>query len=210
MIFLWIVIAVLVFAVAVFALLLFSPVVAGVDTQSRRITVHWSFLLGYAGLLPGSQGSRQLMIAGVPMPLPRRKRRKANKKKEPPVVGRIQARQQRRRKRARLLWNCLLDDDIRRALMRRFRGLPADIWEAVEVSRWHSNISLPDPALNGMLWGGLAAVDGGPGTRFESNFLGRNEVHTEVRLYPHRVVKAFLKFFMLLPYRAMYKQWRAS
>jgi hypothetical protein len=210
MILIWIVFTIFAIAVGLFALLLFSPVVAGVDTQSRRITVHWSFLLAYTRPLPGSHGSRQLAIAGIAVPLPGGKRKKAAKKKEKPRVAGLQERRQHQQKKARLLWNCLLDDDVRPALMRRFRRLPADVWQAVEVSRWHSNISLPDPALNGILWGATAALDWGRRARVKFNFLGSNEVQTEVRLYPHRVAKALLKFLFLLPYRGMYKQWRAS
>jgi hypothetical protein len=210
MIFLWIVFALLAFAVAVFALLLFSPVVAEVETRSRQVRIGWSFLLAYTRPLPGSEGQPQLAIAGVSIRIPRGQRGTGKKKKAKHAAERIQARSRRRQKRARFLWECLLEPDIRTALTRRFAHLPVDLWEAVEVSRWHSNVSLPDPALNGMLWGALAAA--GPGTRtsFECNFIGRNELQTEVRLYPNRVAKAFLRFFLRLPYRAIYKQWRSS
>ena len=109
-----------------------------------------------------------------------------------------------------MLWNCLLDDDIRGALMRQFARLPRGLWDAVEVSRWHSNVSLPDPALNGMLWGALATVNWGQRVQVECNFNGQNVVRTEVRFYPHRAAKAFLLFFLRLPYRAIFQQWRAS
>jgi hypothetical protein len=80
----------------------------------------------------------------------------------------------------------------------------------VEVSQLHCQVSLPDPALNGMLWGGLASVDAASRAWLQCNFMGRNEVQTEVRLYPRRLVKAVLVFFLQLPYRALLKQWRAS
>jgi hypothetical protein len=110
----------------------------------------------------------------------------------------------------RLFWQCLLDDDVRGALMRRFARLPQGLWKAVEVSRWHCNISIPDPALNGMLWGALAVINGSPMRKLECNFSGRNELYTGVRLFPHRAAKAFLLFFLQLPYRAVYRHWRAS
>ena len=123
--------------------------------------------------------------------------------------GRVEARKHRH-KTARFMRNCLLDGNIRSALMRRFRRLPIAFWGAVEVSRLHYEVSLPDPALNGMLWGGLASVDAASPAWLQCNFMGRNEVQTEVRLYPRRLVKAVLSFCLRLPYRALLKQWRAS
>jgi hypothetical protein len=94
--------------------------------------------------------------------------------------------------------------------MRRFAKLPPGLWDAVEVSRWHGAVSLPDPALNGMLWGSLAAFNWGPRMRWDCNFIGRNELHTEVRFYAHRAARVLLLFFMQLPYWAVYRHWRAS
>lgn len=206
----WLAFTIVVFVVVVFALLLFSPVVAEVDTDSRRIEVRWSFFLTYRRPLPGVKGHGQLTIAGITITLPRRERKRAERKKEKPATEQVEARRLQQRKRTRLLWNCLLDDDIRGALMRRFRGFPADIWQAVEVRRFKCGISLSDPALSGMLWGAMTAVNWGPRVQVECNFLGRNTVQTELRLYPHRVVKALLKFFLLLPYRGIFKEWRVS
>ena len=73
-------------------------------------------------------------------------------------------------------------------------AVPIALWDAVEVRRLHCEVSLPDPALNGMLWGALATVDAASRTWLQCNFIGRNEVRTEVRLYPHRVVKTVLLF----------------
>jgi len=108
------------------------------------------------------------------------------------------------------MWNCLLDGNIRSALLRCFRRLPIALWDAVEVSRLECEVSLPDPALNGMLWGALATVDAASRTWLRCNFMRRNEVRTEVRFYPHRLLKAALFFFLQLPYQALLKQWRAS
>jgi hypothetical protein len=189
---------------AVFALLLFSPVVLVVDSRSRDARLRWSFLISGAFPLPGAKRSPQLRVAGVRIAVPPRK------KKDVPGAKRSEQRRQRRRESSRLFWNCLLDGDIRSALLRRFRRLPADLWGGVEVSRWESNVSLPDPALNGILWGALAAMNNGPRMRLHCNFTGKNEVRTEVRLYPHRVVKALLSFVLRLPYLAVYRRWRAA
>jgi hypothetical protein len=191
-------------------LLLFTPVVVLIDSCRRDVKVRWSFLLSYASPLPGTKGGHRLSVAGIPVPLSTPKPKAPRKEKEEPGPDRTEARRLRRRKTRRFMWNCLLDGDIRSALMRRFRRLPTDLWDAVEINRWHSDVSLPDPALNGMLYGALAAVNVGPRTRLQCNFIGRNEVRTELRLYPHRVVKAFLLLFLQLPYRAVFKQWRAS
>jgi hypothetical protein len=209
MIFYSIPLAILVFIAAILALLIFTPVVVFVDSRRRDVKVRWSFLLSYVRPFPGAETSRELSVAGISVPLPRPKRGAPPKRKGKAGSGRIEARK-RRRKTARFIWNCLLDGNIRSALVRRFRRLPAALWDAVEVSRFHCEVSLPDPALNGMLWGVLAPVDAASRTWFQCNFMGRNEVRTEVRLYPHRLVKAVLFFFLQLPYRALLKQWRAS
>ena len=210
MTFLWIVLTLFIAAAAVLTLLLFSTVVAEVDTGRGSVRIGWSPLLAYTRPLPGTAGTSRLAVAGIPISLPRRKRQAVRKEKGKSSAEAVEARRKRQRKQARLLWNCLLEDDVRSALMRQFAQLPRRLWDAVEVIRWHSNVSLSDPALNGMLWGALAAVHWGPQSRVECNFVGRNEVRTEVRLYPHRAAKACLLFFLRLPYRAVFRQWRAS
>jgi len=207
--FYWIVLAVLVLVSATLTLLMFTPVVVSVDSRRRRARVRWSFLLCYVRPFPGAETGQKLSVAGILVPLPRPKREAPPKTKEKFGPGRIEA-QKHRHKTARLMRNCLLDGNIRSALMRRFRRLPSALWGAVEVSRLHCELSLPDPALNGMLWGGLATVDAASPAWLQCNFMGRNEVQTEVRLYPHRLVKAVLSFCLQLPHRALLKQWRAS
>jgi len=210
MTFLWIVLTLFIAVAAVLTLALFSPVVAEVDTGRGCVRIRWSPLLAYTRPLPGTAGTSRLSVAGIPISLPRRKRKTVRKEKRKPSAEAVEARRKRQRKQARLLWNCLLEDDVRSALMRQFAQLPRGLWDAVEVSRWHSNVSLPDPALNGMLWGAMAAVNRGPQSQVECNFIGRNDLRTEVRLYPHRAAKALLLFFLRLPYRAIFQQWRAS
>jgi hypothetical protein len=199
--------AILVVVSAILALLMFTPVVVLVDSHSHDVKVRWSFLLSYVSPLPGAETGQELelSVAGISVLLPRRKRQAPPKRKNKLVPAR-----KLRRKIGRLTWNCLLDGDIRSALVRRFRRLPSALWDAVEISRLHCEVSLPDPALTGMLWGALATFDATSRTWLQCNFMGRNEVRTEVRFYPHRLVKAVLSFSLQLPYRALLKQWRAS
>jgi hypothetical protein len=203
--------AILVVVSAILTLLMFTPVVVLVDSRSCDVKVSWSFLLSYESQLPGAETGQEseLSIAGVPVPLSRPKREAPPKRKNKLGPGPTEARKGRR-KPGRFTWNCLLEANIRSALVRRFRRLPVALSDAVEVTRLHCEVSLPDPALNGMLWGALAAVDTGSRTLLQCNFMGSNEVRTEVRLYPHRLVKAGLFFFLRLPYRALLQQWRAS
>ena len=203
--------AILIVVSAILTLLVFTPVVVLVDSRSRDVKVRWSFLVSYVSPLPGADTGQELelSVAGISVPLSRPKRKAPPKRKNKLEQGPIEARK-RRRKIGRFMWKCLLDGNIRHALARRFRRLPIALWDAVEVSRLHCEVSLPDPALNGMLWGALASVDAASRTWLQCNFMGRNEVRTEVRFYPHRLVKAVLFFFLLLPYRALIKQWRAS
>ena len=202
---------ILVVVLAILTLLVFTPVVVLVDSRSREVKVRWSFLLSYVSPLPGADTGQQLelSVAGISVPLPRPKRKAPPKRKNKLGPDPIKARKPRR-KLGRFMWNCLLDGNIQSALMRRFRRLPIAFWGAVEVSRLHYEVSLPDPALNGMLWGGLATVDAASPAWLQCNFMRRNEVRTEVRFYPHRLVKAVLFFFLQLPYRALLKRWRAS
>jgi len=203
--------AILVAVSAILTLLMFTPVVVLVESRSRDVKVRWSFLLSYVSPLPGAEAGQklELSVAGISVPLRRPKRKAPPKRKNKLGPDPIKARKPRR-KLGRFMWNCLLDGNIRSALVRRFRRLPIALWDAVEVSRLHCEVSLPDPALNGMLWGTLATVDAASRTWLQCNFMRRNEVRTEVRFYPHRLVKAVLFFFLQLPYRALLKQWRAS
>jgi hypothetical protein len=214
--------AILALLAATLALLMFTPIVVLVDSCSREVVkVRWSFLLWYVRF-PGAETCQELSVAGISVPLPRRKREAPSRKEEKSGPDRPETQKLRRKgsragktsKAGRFIWNSLLDGDIRLALGRRFRRLPVDLWDAVEVRLFHCEVSLPDPAVNGMLWGALAAVD--PASRtglranFMANFTGKNEVRTEVRIYPRRVVKAVFFFFLQLPYRRLLKQWRAS
>jgi len=202
--------AILVVVSAILTLLMFTPLVVFVDSRSRDVKVRWSFLLSYVSPIPGAETSQELelSVAGISVALPRSKREAPPMSKNKLGLRHIEARK-RQRKLATFAWSCLLDGNIRSALVRGFRRLPITLWDAVEVSRLHCEVSLPDPALNGMLWGALATVDSAL-PWLQCNFISRNEVRTEIRLYPHRLVKTVLFLLLQLPYRALVKQWHAS
>src|SRR5215469_14399902 len=166
--------ATLVVVLAILTLLVFTPVVVLVDSRRRDVKVRWSFLLSYVSPLPGADTGQQLelSVAGISVPLSRPKPKAPAKRKNTLGQGPIEARK-RRRKVGRFMWKCLLDGNIRSALVRRFRRLPIALWDAVEVSRLQCEVSLPDPALNGMLWGALATVDAASPTWLHCNFMGR-------------------------------------
>jgi hypothetical protein len=196
---------------AILTLLMFTPVVVLIDSRSRDVKVRWSVLLSYAGPLPRAETGQELelTVAGISVPLRRLRREPLLGRKNQPGAGPKEA-QKRRRGLRRFVWNCLLDSNIRSALVRGFRCLSKALWDAVQVSRLNCEVSLRDPALNGMIWGALATADASSRTWLQCNFLGKNEVRTELRFYPYRLVKAVLSFFLQLPYRAMRDQWSAS
>jgi hypothetical protein len=122
MLFYWILLAVLVLVSATLTLLMFTPVVVLADSRIRRVKARWSFLLCYVRPFPGAETGQKLSVAGISVPLPRPKREAPPKTKEKFGPGRVEARKHRR-KTGRFMRNCLLDGNIRPALMRRFRRL---------------------------------------------------------------------------------------
>ncbi|MCH7978484.1 MAG: hypothetical protein IH935_05840 [Acidobacteria bacterium] len=207
MLLVWIALAVLAVATGGFILLLYSPVVVTVDTGTGQMGIRWLALLTYLRPLPWAKGSRQLLLAGIPIPLAAlrgsKKRRRAR--------GQPRA---RRRKHFpflfRLLRGCFRDSTIRRVLALQLVSLAGGVLRSVELARWRGSLSLPDPALNGMLAGVLAQGDWGPGAGIFVNFTGENALQMEFRLHPDRLAKALLGFLFRLPYKAIYKQCLAS
>lgn len=189
----------LVFAAAA----LCSPVVLVVDSARAQVQVRWLFGIEYQRPFPGVEGKARFSIAGHTVPLrPRKPRRKRAK----PA-----ARRARRRKaaRGRFFYRCLRNGAIRRKLLRQLGRLRRGIFRSVEMKRHRVRISLPDPALTGML-AGLTQFDWARRAGIEADFTGENSVFLEIRLRPHRIVKPVLSFLTGLPYRAMFKEWRAS
>jgi len=90
--------------------------------------------------------------------------------------------------------------------------------QSFEVGRWHAELSFADPAANGMLAGWLAASRGAgwpacaqasaSRPRVGVNFLGRNWLQLEVRLYPYRLALAGSAFLVRLPHRTILRYWR--
>jgi hypothetical protein len=129
--------------------------------------------------------------------------------KEPRKTAEAPKRHKKGRAPGRFLVRCLGDSAIRRALARQVANLLRRIARSVDLSRTACDVSLPDPALNGMLAGVLAASNWGRRSGIRFNFAGDNSLFVELRFHPHRVLKAFLFFLPGLPYRAMFKVWRA-
>ncbi len=207
MLIVWIALAALVVAAGGFILLLRSPVVVTVDTASGQMGIRWLALLTYLRPLPWAKGSRQLLLAGMPIPLaaPRGSKKRRRARVQPPG---------RRRRQAlfvvRLLRGCFRDSAIRRALAPQLASLAGGVLRSVELAGWRGSLSLPDPALNGMLAGVLAQGDWGARAGIFVNFTGENALQMEVRFYPGRLAKALLGFLFRLPYKAIYKQCLAS
>ncbi|MEE8176781.1 MAG: hypothetical protein V3T65_02170 [Acidobacteriota bacterium] len=207
MLLVWIALAVLAVATGGFILLLYGPVVVTVDTGTGQMRIRWLALLTYLRPLPWASGSRQLFLAGIPIPLAAlrgsKKRRRA----------RGQPRT-RRKKRSyfpfRLLWRCFRDSTIRRVLALQLVSLAGGVLRSVELARWRGSLSFPDPALNGMLAGVLAQGDWAPEAGIFVNFNGENALQMEFRLHPDQLAKALLGFLFRLPYKAIYKQCKAS
>ena len=94
-------------------------------------------------------------------------------------------------------------------MARQLAKLVRRIVRSVDVARSASDVSLPDPAINGMVAGALAASGWGRRLGIRVNFAGENSLFIELRFHPHRIFKAFVFFVSGLPYRAMFKVWWA-
>jgi len=205
----WIVFAVLgvigLSALLLIAFALFSPLIFTVDSGNGQVRVRWFAALEYRRPLPGSEGKPNLSIAGKSVKIPaRRPKRKGvrtasslGRRRNPAAVPRF-------------LRNCLREPAIRRILAKRFRRLGKGIVRAVDLTRWRVDLSLPDPAWNGMLMGWLAQCHDGQGSGVRVNFTGENGLFLEFRVYPYRVAKVVLLFSAGLPYRALWREWRAA
>jgi hypothetical protein len=205
----------IVFCVIVFllAIVVFSPIAIAVDSRNRQVRVRWLFVLEFQTPLPGTAGQKCFTIFRKRFPV--RGQQPAAEvtgvKKEKPAKAEAAAPKPRRKRRTveRFFIRCLGDSTIRRALARQLSVLLRRIIRSANLAGFDGHISIPDPALNGMLAGALAASNQGSRRGIRVNFAGENSLFLELHLHPHRVFKAFLFLLPGLPYRAVFRQWRA-
>ena len=191
--------AMVLLALVVAAGAMFTPVVFIVDSARGQMSVRWLVALEYRRPLPGTEGGTRLEFAGKRIRLGARKGKARRERAARPREGRGAP--------TRFFSRCLRDSTIRRAVFRQLAALGKGILGSADITRWRASVSLPDPATTGMLFG-LGQTGWGRGLGVEANFTGENSVFLEIRLWPHRILKAVLYFVMGLPYRAMFREWR--
>lgn len=204
-IFLVAVAAILLAAVLLAAAAFVTPIVLVVDSAKGWMRVRWMLALEYRRPLPGTAGEARFSIFGAPVRIPARK----PKTMAPTVRAPLPRRRSERRPLGRFFWRCLRNSAIRRALANQSLRLGKALLRSAVLTRWRASVSMPDPASSGMLVGGLAASGWSRKSRIQVNFQGENNLYFEIRLYPHRLVKAGLSFLACLPYRALFREWRA-
>ena len=168
-------------AVAMIAVLVFSPVVITVDSRQRHLRVRWLKFLEFQRPLFGGVGPSGFYVFRRPV---RFAAREATAEPRPEEVP------QKRRLPARFFMRCLGNSSIRRKLAQQISRLFERVFRSVELARSKRKVSLPGPALHGMLAGALASVPRRLGLRV--NF--ENSLLLELRLHPHRILKAILLF----------------
>jgi hypothetical protein len=192
-------------------LLFLNPLVVAVNTNRGEFAVRWTALFRARYPLPGGSGPARLYLAGIPVPFPRFRRKprpEKVRKKKPRLAGfpRI----------FRFLRYCAADSYLRRAVVVAGGKLARGSLRSFGLSRWHAEVSFPDPALNGMLAGWLAAARHMAPARWAGgssvgvNFMGQNWLELEVRFYPYRMALAGGAFLIRLPHRAILGHWLAS
>jgi len=187
------------------ALVLFlNPIVTRINTRKQEVDIRWTALLRIVHPLHKEGEVTRLYLAGIRVPFPRseRKPRKTEpaKRERPRDVFRL----------IRFLLACAADARLRRAVVVQGGRLARRTVQSFELSHWHAELSFADPALNGMLAGWLMAARGSSRHPVGVNFLGRNWLEVEVRLYPYRLAFAGLVFLVSLPHRAILRHWRYS
>lgn len=196
---------VLCLVVLLVAIVVFSPVVIAVDSRRQQLRVRWLLALEFQMPLPGTAGRKYVAVFHKAFPV--LEKQPGAVKKEKPAGDAVQ-KSGSRRATVQFFARCLGDSGIRGTLARKLSLLFRRIFRSADVSGSAGDVSLPDPALNGMLAGALAASNFGR-QQVRVNFAGENNLLLELRLHPHRVFKAFLFFLPGLPYRAVFRQWRA-
>lgn len=197
--------AALLTAVILTAAVLFSPVIFIVDSRNREFRVRWLALIEILIPLPGAASRGRISIAGKSLRFrpgaPQPGRRKAE----------VAARRERRGGAPLgLVWRCVRNSAIRRGIVRQITKLSQRVLRSFDLVRCQGNVSLPDPAFNGMLAGAIARSGWSRALGVRVNFIGENSLFCEVRFYPYRIVRAFVLFVSGMPYRAIFKEWRAT
>ena len=198
--------------VFILAIVVFSPVVIAFDSRARSLRLRWLFALEFHVPLPGSQKPKALYIFRKPVALRERPPAAGPESilaKAPARAAEAPALPKKRKQHSQFLMRCLGNAAIRHALARQLSKLLKRVSGSIHLTRISSHLSLPDPALNGMLAGALASSAWARRLGLRVNFSGENSLFIELRFYPHRVLKGFLFFLPGLPYRAMFRQWRA-
>jgi hypothetical protein len=193
------IIAAFVLLTAALLVVLFTPVVFIVDSSKREFRVRWTALIELLAPLPGGSGEAAILIARRPF---RFRLRTGSPAKTGPRAA--------ARPPLAFVWRCLRDSRIRRVVAKQVTKLLKRIVGAFQLTELRSNVSLTDPALNGMLTGALAQTGWGRSGRLRVNFTGDNDVRCEVRLYPFRIARAGLLFFSGMPYLELIRAWRAA
>lgn len=180
---------------------LFSPLVFTVDSMNWQVRVRWLAAVEYWRPLPGGRGETGMSVGGKAFALPagrrKRKRIQMGTGGKKAMMGRFARR-------------CFGNSSIRPVLAAKARELARGMLRSVSVTCRQICVSLPDPAMTGMLAGWLAQWGGHEEPSYRINFTGENGVLLVGRFYPHRVIKVLLFFLAGLPYRALYREWRGS
>ena len=192
------------------AVALFTPVVLVVDSARAQLRVRWILGLEYQHPLPGAAGTARFALAGKTIRLRSRKPRPKPKRPNPaPQTEHPAPRRSPSATGGRFFYRCLREAGIRRVIFRQGATLAKGIYHTADLTRWRANISLPDPASTGML-AGLTQFGWGRRLGIATNFTGENSLFLEIRFHPWRIVKPVLGFLIGLPYRAIFRLWRAS
>jgi hypothetical protein len=195
-------------ALDVTAAALFTPFILTIDSGKRQMRIRWLGSLEYWRPLPGTEGEPGLSIAGMSIRFRERRTRQAGGEA---AASRRAAPKPRNdyRRMGRFVRGCLREPSIRVGLVKNLARLWRGIVQSISFTHRQIELSLPDPAWNGMLAGWLAQTSAGR-RAIRVNFVGGSSVLLEARLYPYRVAEAFVFFLGRLPYRALLRQWRAS
>jgi hypothetical protein len=207
-----IVLIVLFIIAAIVAVVVFSPIIILVDSRNSQVRVRWLSALEFQMPLPGTAGQKCLTIFRRSVPIHQRQpgteARGEKKQKPAKPAAEIQRARAKRRAVGRFVMRCLADSSIRRALARQVSMLLRRTFHSANLTRAQIDLSMPDPAFNGMLAGVLAAANVPNRSGMRVNFRDENSLSVELHFHLHRLFKALLFFLAGLPHRALFRQWR--